>query len=640
MPAFKNFRKKLRRRRIETFLLAGYAFAVTCALFLSLLNKPFSAEPKLPITHVSGESYDFSSDIMTPAFSDSSSNNPFDQIYTEVNNIKLLSSNEVVQSKFEIVQNDKNVVMPIGAKPKYEASYGDFSGIYQKERRVVVIEKGDTFIGILTKLGMNTKSATEAYNVLRKVYDARKLQVGQYIALTATFDVRLHQLEMLDKLTITPERGVKYILSVNEYDKYVATVEREKFQQDVKVVSGTVDGPVVNSMINAGAVRRVANDVIVRMSHLLNFRTEIHKGDTFNIKYEVSKAANGDVVKIGNLLSASIKTAKRTYKIYRFKDNYYNEKGETKKTGLDIKPLAMRGARISSLFGYRRHPIYKTMKFHNGVDYAAPKGTAIYASGPGVVEMAKYVNGYGNYIKIRHNGEYETAYGHMQGYAKGIRKGVRVRRGQVIGYVGSTGQSTGPHLHFEILRKGQRINPLKSNVATGNDLGGSQLTEFKHRMNQIDAMKEKIFKKEENAPVLASVVQAEKEKAEAEATLSATDEKIADSNQHNEAETSAEVKTVENDKNIAKKETIAAEQMQNEGEKEDIIESVKEEKTEASEEKKAEEIPADEYKGKRYNPPLLSAAEARKKYLPTTKTLPPGVKQVKVPARKPRYARR
>ena len=146
----------------------------------------------------------------------------------------------------------------------------------------------------------------------------------------------------------------------------------------------------------------------------------------------------------------------------------------------------MRNARISSLYGYRRHPIYKTKKFHSGVDYAAPKGTPVFASGSGVLELVKYVNGYGNSIKIRHNSEYQTFYAHMNGFASGMKPGVRVKKGQIIGYVGSTGRSTGPHLHFEILKKGQRIDPLKAKVATGTDLTGSQLAEFKRIVTQID----------------------------------------------------------------------------------------------------------------------------------------------------------
>lgn len=631
MPAFKSFRKKLRRRRIEGMLLAGYAFAVTCALFLSLLHKPMNADaPNLPISHSNADNFDFNADILTPAFSDSVDDNPFDMVYDKVNNLKLLSAYEVVTSKFELSQNGKNVIMPLEAKPQIKEKYGELSGIYRKERHVLIVQKGDTFIGLLTKLGMDTKSATEAYNVLRKVYDARSLKIGQHIELTATFDLRTHphRLETMDKLVITPERGVKYTLSVNEYDNYITTVEREKFESDIKVVSGTVNGAVINSLINAGMPRRLAGEVINRMSYLVNFSSGVRKGDSFSVKYDVSKAANGDVVKIGNLLSASFKTSRGSYKIYRFKDNYYNEKGETKKTGLDIKPLAMRNARISSLFGYRRHPIYKTQKFHSGVDYAAPKGVEIYASGNGVVEMAQYVNGYGNYIKIRHNSEYETAYGHMQGYAKGIRKGVRVRKGQVIGYVGSTGQSTGPHLHFEILRKGQRINPLKSNVATGNDLGGSALAEFKNMMRQVDAMKEKIFKKEEPAPVLASVA-AEQEKTDTSVELS---EKTPVSPVENKVLSITATPKDESVKTVS----AVAEQKGESSQTGDVHQD--------SETNSESNTIMKNYKGKIYRPIDITAEQARRKNAAqvqkSEQKLPAGVKPIKVPTKKPRYAGR
>lgn len=646
MPAFKSLRKKLRRRRIEGFLLAGYAFAVTCALFLSLLHKPVSGEkPMLPISHTSNDGFDLNADILTPVFNDSIADNPFEMTYSKVNNIKLLSANEVIVSKLELSSNASGVILPLDKKPEVKEQYSEISGIYQKERHVLMIEKGDTFIGLLTKLGMDTKSATEAYNVLRKVYDARRLSIGQHIELTATFDVRSHQLETLDRLVISPERGVKYILSLNEYDKYVTTVEREKFVPDVKVIDGTVDGSVINSMINAGMPRRLAGEVVNRMSHLVNFNTGIRKGDTFSIKYDVSKAANGDVVKIGNLLFASFKTARGIYKIYRFKDSFYNEKGETKKTGLDIKPLAARNARISSLFGYRRHPIYKTQKFHNGVDYAAPKGTAIYASGNGVIEMAQYVNGYGNYIKIRHNGIYETAYGHMQGYARGIRKGIRVRKGQIIGYVGSTGQSTGPHLHFEILRKGQRINPLKSNVATGNDLGGRMLAEFRNRMRQIDAMKEKVFKKEETAPVLASVAAQQKhneavdiDKIQNNETVSNNIQKdniaLNKSEESNAEKESVKADVIENNLSENERNSTVAENITNAVEKR-ITEEVSKENTEA------ESTDAMfNYRGKIYRPLGVSAVEARNKYLSSQQKLPAGVKLIRAPVRKPQYAGR
>lgn len=501
MPEFKDLRKKVRRRRIETMLLAGYAVAVTCALFISLLNQNMaSVTSKTEVT----DNYDFGSDILTPAFIDSADNNPFEQVYDDIQNIKLISDLPQISQKFVLAQNDeKEVIMPGTPRPKSRLQYGSMEGIYQKERHIMMVESGDTFIGLLNRLGMASKDATEAYNTLRKVFDARNLRVGQYFILTGTFNVQNHELETLDTLVIEPERGTRYTLYTNEYDKFETKVEQEKFARDIRVVRGEVKGSVSASLAKAGVPSKYRGEVINIFGHMLNFGRDIHSGDTFELKYEVNKDSFGDVVKNGNLLYASFSTKNRQYKLYRYQNVFYNEKGETKKTGLDKKPLAARNARISSLFGYRRHPILKTQKFHSGVDYAAPRGTAIYASGNGRVEMARYVNGYGNYVKIRHNSEYETAYGHMQRFASGIRPGVSVRKGQIIGYVGNTGRSTGPHLHFEILRHGQRINPLKAAVATGNDLGGRQLADFKRQVAQINASQEKIAKKEHKPLVIA-----------------------------------------------------------------------------------------------------------------------------------------
>lgn len=492
MPGFTNLRKKVRRRRIETILLAGYAVAVTCALFVSMLNKNESrttAERQFV-----DDNYDFNNDVMTPAFNDVK-DNPFDILYAQVNNLKLLSNDEVITSKYMLRQNGQaGVVMPIQPKPKNYEQAGSFEGIYQKERRVIVVAPGDNFIGILTNLGMETKSATNAYTTLKKVYDARKLKAGQHIELTATFDVQSKSLEALDTLVIEPVRGTRYILQINEYDQFEARVEQEKFAYEIKDIKGTVSGNVSASLNKSGVPYKLCGQIIQMFSHMIDFRRDVKHGDTFNVKYEVNKAANGDIVSVGEVIFASFTVNNRTYKLYRYKPRggsvgYYDEKGGAKKTGLDKKPLAMRNARISSLFGYRRHPIYKTTKFHSGVDYAAPRGTAIYASGSGTIEMARYVNGYGNFIKIRHNSEYETAYGHMHKFASGMRPGVKVKKGQIIGYVGSTGRSTGQHLHFEILRKGQRIDPLKAKVATGNDLTGNQLVEFKRIVKKVDNIK-------------------------------------------------------------------------------------------------------------------------------------------------------
>lgn len=506
MPGFTNLRKKVRRRRIETILLAGYAVAVTCALFVSMLNK--NDAPTVEKKYAE-DNYDFNNDVMTPAYNDVK-DNPFELLYAQVNSIKLLNEDNVLTAKYRINQNGQSaVVMPIQPKPKMFEQVGSFDGIYQKERRVIIVSPGDNFIGILTNLGMENKSATNAYNTLKKVYDARNLKAGQHIELTATFDVQSKSLEALDTLVIEPVRGTRYILQINEYDQFEARVEQEEFAYEIKNIKGAIAGNVSASLNQAGVPYKLCGKITQMFTHLIDFKRDVKKGDTFDVKYEVNKTSDGEVVSVGDVIFASFTVSGHTYKLYRYKPrggsaDYYDEKGGAKKTGLDKKPLAMRNARISSLFGYRRHPIYKTTKFHSGVDYAAPRGTAIYASGAGTIEMARYVNGYGNFIKIRHNSEYETAYGHMHKFASGMKPGTRVKKGQIIGYVGSTGRSTGPHLHFEILRKGQRIDPLKAKVATGNDLSGNQLAEFKRIVKKVDAIK------------VDELVSAEKKKEDAE----------------------------------------------------------------------------------------------------------------------------
>ncbi len=500
MPKF-GLKNKVKRRRIETLLLAGYAFAVTCALFVSLSNKNVSDNDE----KVDNDNFSEISDVLTPAFNDSVEDNPFEKVYLQVNNIKLLSDDKTILSKF-VVSHDgkKQIVMPVSAKPTYEEEVGSFDGIYQKERRVIVVSAGDSFIGILANLGMEERNATAAYNALRKVYDAQNLQPGQHIELTATFDVKTKELETLDTLVIEPVRGTKYILQINEYDKFEARVEQEKFDSEIKVVSGTISGIVSTSLNSAGVPKKLCGKMTQLFSQLIDFRRDVKKGDKFTIKYEVNKDSEGEIVNIGDIVYASFTLGKQEYKLYRFKNrngdvDYYDEKGGAKKTGLDRKPLAMRNARISSLYGYRRHPIYKTTKFHSGVDYAAPRGVAVFASGSGVLELVRYVNGYGNSIKIRHNSEYQTFYAHMHKFAAGMKPGVRVKKGQIIGYVGSTGRSTGPHLHFEILRKGQRIDPLKAKVATGDDLSGGQLAEFKRMVKKIDSISSSVVKIEDNS---------------------------------------------------------------------------------------------------------------------------------------------
>jgi len=244
-------------------------------------------------------------------------------------------------------------------------------------------------------------------------------------------------------------------------------------------------------MQNVGIPMRTVNNFINLFAFSIDFRRDLKKGDKFEIVYESQINKNNEIIKSGKIIYAALQLRNQKISLYRYEDSkgnidYYTPKGMALKRTLDRKPLAFRNARISSPFGMRRHPILKKRTIHWGIDYAAPSGSAIYAGGDGVVQVAKYNGGYGNYIKIRHNSEFSTAYGHMIRFAKGIKPGVRVTQGQVIGYVGSTGRSTGPHLHYEVIQNGRRVNPRTIKASTGENLTGKNLSLFKQTVAKID----------------------------------------------------------------------------------------------------------------------------------------------------------
>ena len=321
---------------------------------------------------------------------------------------------------------------------------------------VLIVEKGDHFIGILQRLGMEYNEASQITSALKKVgYDVRSLQAGQKINITKTVDVPFGELLSVDKIVIEPSASVKYIVTRNEDEKYVAEAEQQELKNENKTISGTIRNSLAATMRNAGVPQSVVSNFANIFTYKVNFRSDIKAGDTFRVMYDRKMAPDGRVVKNGNILYAELNLGRRNkITLYRYKDasgnvDYYDEKGMALKRALVRKPLEFSSARVSSHFGWRRHPILKQRILHSGVDYAAPMGSRIYASGDGVIQRAQWAQGYGRYVVIRHNSEYSTGYAHMSGFARGIKPGVRVKQGQVIGYVGSTGRSTGPHLHFD-----------------------------------------------------------------------------------------------------------------------------------------------------------------------------------------------
>ncbi len=360
----------------------------------------------------------------------------------------------------------------------------------------IEVKSGDTLIKILTDIGLDYQEADKLFSSIKKVYNPKDLRAGQVL------DVETHSPETdvikVKTLRSTIRTGEYLDVALQEDNSYVSKIIKDELTEETIRAEGSINGTLSASMNNQGVPSRIVANFINIFSYSVDFRREVKKGDKYELMYESYFTPDGKLVKSGNILYAALNLGKRKVELYRFKDaagnvDYFNEKGLAMKKTLSRRPMAYQSSRISSHFGRRRHPIYGDIRIHWGVDYPAPSGSAIYAAGDGVVQVAQYRSGYGNYVRIRHNSEYSTAYGHMKGYAKGIRSGVRVKQGQIIGYVGSTGRSTGPHLHYEIIRNGQRVNPLTVKATASENLSGKNLTNFKSTVAKIKETRNKIL---------------------------------------------------------------------------------------------------------------------------------------------------
>ena len=355
----------------------------------------------------------------------------------------------------------------------------------------LILQSGDTLISALIRLDIPRATANDIYYSLKEHFDPKDLKAGQKLKINLAMDSKTDELAHVNYLLIEPAVGERIVTAFKD-NAFTTFVEKDEFIDEVNAVTGTINGNLSSAMAAKGIPMRVSANFINLFAYSIDFRRDLQKGDSFEVVYESQVLSDGTPVKSGNILYAGLILRNQKIALYRFKDSkgnvdYYTEKGQALKKTLDRKPMAFRNARISSPFGKRYHPILKKYKIHWGVDYAAPKGSAVYAGGDGVVQVAKYNGSYGNYIKIRHNSEFSTAYGHMSGFAKGIYPGKRVTQGQLIGYVGSTGRSTGPHLHYEVIQNGRRVNPRTIKASTGENLSGQNLTQFKKLVAKVNS---------------------------------------------------------------------------------------------------------------------------------------------------------
>ncbi len=357
------------------------------------------------------------------------------------------------------------------------------------DRHTLSIGRGDTLMDLLSTANVPANDAHDAVAALREVYNPRRLQVGQHV--TVLFEPRRGGARKFVGFEFAPDP----LRSVSIARKGDTGFTSSQIEKPVTRKPVAAQGVIRSSLFEAGAQSGVPISVMMafiqNFSYDVDFQRDLQPGDRFEVLYEKLVTADGKEAGEGELLYASLTLSGDDMPIYRFKTrdgriDYYNGDGESIRRALLRTPID--GARITSGFGMRHHPILGFSKMHKGVDFAAPTGTPIYAAGRGTIEIAERSSSYGNYVRIRHNTEISTAYAHMSRFAKSIRRGGRVDQGDIIGYVGTTGRSTGPHLHYEVLKAGHQVNPRSVDLPTGEKLEGRELQAFQQARRSIEKM--------------------------------------------------------------------------------------------------------------------------------------------------------
>jgi murein DD-endopeptidase MepM/ murein hydrolase activator NlpD len=358
------------------------------------------------------------------------------------------------------------------------------------ENRIFSIElkKGDTINKVFVSAGMDTDVVYGITESLKGILNLNELKPGTHIRLEARESVGVipHKITFfLDNAKIETMLNAK-----NNFKSKKITLPNE---WKLKFASGKITGSLFNSARRSGIDPAVIVQMINLFSYDVDFQRDVQIGDKFKVLYEYqSDYRNERVARNPKIIYAGLNLDGKWKDLYRYEKTeesleYFDSKGSSIKKALLRTPI--NGARITSRFGLRHHPIHGYSKMHQGLDYGAPKGTPVFAAGNGSVELVKAQSaGYGNHVKIKHDNTYSTLYAHMSKFARNIRNGAKIKQGQIIGYVGDTGTATGPHLHYEVIEKGRKINPAKFKAFPLSPLKGKELAKFKENIFKVDHM--------------------------------------------------------------------------------------------------------------------------------------------------------
>ena len=404
--------------------------------------------------------------------------------------ITVISTTYYNQSKKRIYSNLKNTIHNVYLKKTINNIFNQLEPKFKKFEHKIL--PGETFDSILKNYSVNEKEIEEIKKKLSKKINLDKLNINQKIKFTLDQSQNIindfvFQISNTEKIYLT--RNVK----TNEFKQKTIVTKLKKnsiYKENI----------ILQSLYKSAVDKKVPANIIIEFARIygfqVDFQRDIKKEDSFQIMYEVYTEDSGKIIETGNILFANLKLSGKNNSLYYFEkkgsEGHYDRNGKSVKKALMKTPI--NGARLSSSFGMRKHPIDGFNKMHRGTDFAAPLGTPIMASGDGVIKKAGWCGGGGNCVVIKHNSTYQTVYAHMSKFAKGIRSGVRVKQGQTIGYVGSTGKSTGPHLHYEVIVNGKKINSQTLKLPSGKILKGDERKIFETKKIRLDVMKsEKIL---------------------------------------------------------------------------------------------------------------------------------------------------
>ena len=353
----------------------------------------------------------------------------------------------------------------------------------------VNVREGDTLADVLMRARIDKSAAFSVVDAVSAVYNLKKLQAGQELEIT--YDGFGIAGDAAPIATLDFDIDAGHSVSVARQDdgtftaKDIIAVTHKAFARS----EGTITSTLFETAADQGLPSDVLSAMVKLFSYDVDFQRDIQKGDSFQVMYERTVTEDGRPVRNLDIRYASMTLSGTQLKFYAHRHDdgsydYYNDKGEGIRKALLRTPV--NGAKLTSSFGMRRHPILGYSLLHKGVDFGVPTGTPIMAAGDGIIEMRGPNGAYGNYVRVRHNGEYATAYAHMSRFSPDISIGKRVRQGQIIGYSGATGRVTGPHLHFEVMVKSKQVNPISVKFPASQKLEGAMLTKFKSNKAQTD----------------------------------------------------------------------------------------------------------------------------------------------------------